>query len=240
MDRLGKLPTLRPPFLPPKTTHSCPTHDEPGYQAVSATEAGIPTAPGYTPNLDAGERRRRLIVYMVRYNRLDSWMKDCIINTGLSQGERAVQIDWAEKTRKALQAQMVGNSIPEQGTGGWFISFLLFTISEDDSKTYLYNIRQLELTSQIIPASESPAGRALRLAAVNTAKERMQDHKNRWLAKIDDAIANEKSALEGLPAWQQSNLGRVQGLSANIARLTDKVFRDPIPICISSNVFQSL
>jgi hypothetical protein len=94
-----KLPA---PFLQPRLLYTCPTVYEAGYQPVTAVEAGIPTAPTTTPNLTQAERRKRFIVYMVRYNRLEVWMKANISNVDASKEQLELEFEYCDTTRKEL------------------------------------------------------------------------------------------------------------------------------------------
>jgi len=87
MDRLGQLISLLALAIPPCLPKNCLAESEPGYVPKTAVEDECPTKPSFIDNLDVAKRRRRAIIYMVRYNRIDLWMKTNILNTGLTKNE---------------------------------------------------------------------------------------------------------------------------------------------------------
>jgi len=115
MDSKQELFKLPAPFLQPQLLYTRLTVYEAGYQPVAAVEAGITTAPTTTPNLTQAERRKRVIVYMVRYNRLDVWMKANISNVDASKEQLELEFYYCDTTRKELQSRVIGNTIPENG-----------------------------------------------------------------------------------------------------------------------------
>ena len=128
MDRLDQLISLPAPALPPRLPKNCLAESEPGYVPKTAVEDGCPTKPSFTDNLDVAEKRRRTVIYMVRYNRIDLWMKENILNTGLAKTEFTNQSNWINRVRRDFQSVSVRNTIAEEGTKSWYIQYLLWVL----------------------------------------------------------------------------------------------------------------
>jgi hypothetical protein len=70
-----------------------------------------------TPSLDQEERRKRVIIYMFRYNRLEKWMVACISDSNLPKKVFMAECAYYEGVRKDIQAQAIGNALSDESAG---------------------------------------------------------------------------------------------------------------------------
>jgi hypothetical protein len=162
MDTEEELFHLPAPLLQPRLPHTCPTAYVADYRPITAVEAGIPTAPTTTPDLTQEERKRRIVVYMVRYNRLEVWMKANISNIDASEEQLKLEFKYYDKIREKLQWRAIGNTIPKNGAPSWFMRHLLWAVSEDNFRTHLHNIRHYIRKYEQPAPGESEAARTAR------------------------------------------------------------------------------
>ena len=140
---------LPAPTLPPRLPATCPTTHEPGYTPLNAIEWGCPTKPTFTQGLQREDQRKRLIIYMVRYNFIDKRVAAIISNTGTSKKEFTADCDYYERVRKVCNHLLLGmpSLAIRRRVGSSDMCFLSLhkTISKSTSITYVFLLSMTRL-----------------------------------------------------------------------------------------------
>jgi hypothetical protein len=173
-----------------------------------------------TAGLDQDEKRKRIIIYMVRFNRIDKWMADNIVNTGLSKQELKAEYEYCERTRKEIQSTAVGNAIsPDGKASSWLTSYILWAVSEDNYKTHLHNLRVHVLNLQRQPVSESPEETRQRQHELQLVQGSYDSHLSRWLESLESEIGIQEKLLGNIPMSGDSNMIKIRDIKAMICYL---------------------
>jgi len=222
MDRLPRLKVLPAPTLPPRLPATCPTTHEPGYTPLNAIEWGCPTMPTFTQGLQREDQRKRLIIYMVRYNFIGKRMAAIISNTGTSKKEFTADCDYYERVRKDLQSLAIGNAITSDKTPSWFIRYVLFVLTQDNFQIHLYNLRLLIVHDEVVPANESLGSKERRLSNLTRCQNLYDSHKARWVNSLKEQIGKENAAMDLIPPNSPANLVKMHQIQKYITRLQCK------------------